>query len=460
MRFFTSAFASLLTLGLAGLSAFVNAKSSTGDSVLVVLDPSLSKDDYSIFFSRLEQRGYKLTFRAPKDVSPAIIEYDVPQFSHIILFTPETKSYAQDITPQSLVGALEQGTNILITLSEKQTPLSSLATEFSLILPPPGTPVISHHPFPRDAGVDLFTAHAPSMDDAPMFSPAIPDVWYRGVSHALGNSPYLVPLLRAPEESFAADSTSDAGADTLVEATERGGEGLWAGSAMGLVTGFQTNAGSRAVFAGSIDLFSNELAKKHLPLGGSGGHIGGTPGNNRFAQDVAGWLFQETLTLRIDNVTHHRAGEDFTPEFYTINDEIVYEIQISKYDLQTSTFLPYSDIPDLQLEFTMLDPHVRTALPAVSGKPGTYQVSFRVPDRHGVFKFVVNWRRAGWSYLQSSVTVPVVPPRHDGYPRFLSAAWPYYAGAASTSLGFLVFSTLWLAGDVRGERKRGGKKTE
>jgi len=245
-----------------------------------------------------------------------------------------------------------------------------------------------------------------------------------------------------------------------MDAAEKGGEGLWAGGAMGLVTGFQTNVGSRAVFTGSVDLFSNELAKKHLPLGGSGGHIGGAPGNNRWAQDVAGWLFQETLTLRIDNVTHHRAGEDFTPETYTTNDEIVYEIQISKYDIRAETFVPYSDIPDLQLEFTMLDPHVRTALPAVPGKPGTYQVAFRAPDRHGVFKFLVNWRRTGWSYLHSSVTVPVVPPRHDGYPRFLSAAWPYYAGAASTSLGFVLFCALWLGGDVRGERKRGGKKVE
>ena len=36
--------------------------------------------------------GYNLTFRAPKDTSPQIIDDDVPNFSHVILFTPETKS--------------------------------------------------------------------------------------------------------------------------------------------------------------------------------------------------------------------------------------------------------------------------------------------------------------------------------------------------------------------------------
>ena len=49
----------------------------------------------------------------------------------------------------------------------------------------------------------------------------------------------------------------------------------------------------------------------------------------------------------------------------------------------------------MQLEFTMLDPHIRTALAPVPGSPGTYSVQFRVPDRHGVFKFVVDYRRKG-----------------------------------------------------------------
>ena len=146
----------------------------------------------------------------------------------------------------------------------------------------------------------------------------------------------------------------------------------------------------------------------------------------------------------------------------------MYTAHISKYEPATSSWTPYSGISDLQLEFTMLDPHIRISLPPVLDTPGEYSVTFRAPDRHGVFKFVIDHRRKGcafshgstsilttnceyrWSTLQSSTTVPVVPPRHDGYPRFLSAAWPYYAGAISTSVGFLLFSLLWLAG---GEEK-------
>jgi len=61
------------------------------------------------------------------------------------------------------------------------------------------------------------------------------------------------------------------------------------------------------------------------------------------------------------------------------------------------------------------------------------------------------------THLIASTTAPVVPPRHDGYPRFLSAAWPYYAGAISTSIGFFLFSAMWLAGEVASSKKGKGK---
>ena len=72
-----------------------------------------------------------------------------------------------------------------------------------------------------------------------------------------------------------------------------------------------------------------------------------------------------------------------------------------------------------------------------------------------MFKFVLDYRRRGWTTLKADTTVPVVSPRHDGYPRFLSAAWPYYTGAISTSVGFLIFAALWLAGDDKKEHKKG-----
>lgn len=74
----------------------------------------------------------------------------------------------------------------------------------------------------------------------------------------------------------------------------------------------------------------------------------------------------------------------------------VYNVYISKFDPNQGIWKPCTCLKDLQLEFTMLDPHIRTALLPVQGEPGKYSVTFRAPDRHGVFKFVVDYKRKGY----------------------------------------------------------------
>jgi oligosaccharyltransferase complex subunit beta len=77
----------------------------------------------------------------------------------------------------------------------------------------------------------------------------------------------LVPILHAPAESFASDTDSDtSGAEALFDASERGGEGLWAGRSLGIVTGFQTrDNNARVTWVGGVELFSDAYASKLLP---------------------------------------------------------------------------------------------------------------------------------------------------------------------------------------------------
>ncbi len=156
---------------------------------------------------------------------------------------------------------LNKNTNLILALSTKQTPLSSLAAEFSLILPPPGTPLISHFP-QRDTPATVIPVEAPSVES--VISPNLPPVWFSGVPQALGTNPLLVPLLRAPSQSFASDADSDSGADVVFEASEKGGEGLWAGKQLSLVTGFQALNNARATWVGGVEMFSDEYIKKEI----------------------------------------------------------------------------------------------------------------------------------------------------------------------------------------------------
>jgi oligosaccharyltransferase complex subunit beta len=58
----------------------------------------------------------------------------------------------------------------------------------------------------------------------------------------------------------------------------------------------------------------------------------------------------------------------------------------------------------------MLDPYyiVNLTPSADHKKSGTYETKFRVPDRVGVFKFIVEHWRYGYSFLNNEVEVSII----------------------------------------------------
>lgn len=114
--------------------------------------------------------------------------------------------------------------------------------------------------------------------------------------------------------------------------------------------------------------------------------------NKHSALDLINWTFQQKGVVNVTNMKHHKTGENTTLE-YVYNDESNFEIHLS--DQHNRPFITDT----LQLEFTMLDPHIRAHLPpshvSDDGTSMVYKLTFRVPDRHGIFKFVVDWKRKG-----------------------------------------------------------------
>ena len=175
-------------------------------------------------------------------------------FDQVIFFTPSTKSafgsncatpanpqttaFPSDLNPQSIVDLISRGVNILVALSPSQTPLHSLAAEFGLILPPPQTSLVDHfNAFEKDPSKLILPI--------PKENTFFPDsrggkIIYKGISMAYTPNPALFPILNAPAESYATDNdgSTDKGADAIAASAEKGGEGLWAGSSMGVVSGF------------------------------------------------------------------------------------------------------------------------------------------------------------------------------------------------------------------------------
>ena len=202
-----------------------------------------------------------------------------------------------------------------------------LAREFSIDFDGRGTALIDHaHVIPaldRDGahtaiGVALNTTRAPTHADASVLAADTlrgPPIRYRGIAHALpAQFPLAHAVLSAPPTAYSYDAPESASAlesATAVDADLDGAGGPYvAGSAAALVSAFQTFDGARAIWAGSVDLFSDAFA-------------GAESGNEAFVRDVTQWAFQEKAVLRVDSVAHRRTSELAPREQYRVGDEMV-----------------------------------------------------------------------------------------------------------------------------------------
>ena len=208
-----------------------------------------------------------------------------------------------------------------------------------------------------------------------------------------------------------------------------------------LIAAMQARNNARVIFSGSLHLFSDAFFKSAVQKGASGKKHAKS-GNEQLAVSLSKWVFKEEGVLRFSEVSHkHDSGPDQTtinPSFYTVTDDIIYSIKVEI--LKNGIWVPY-EANDLQLEFVRIDPFVRTFLQKSGDR---YVARFKAPDVYGVFKFVVDYNRIGFTHLYSSTQVSVIPLRHTQYERFIRSAYPYYFSAFSMMAGLFVFSFVFL----------------
>ncbi|KAL1919140.1 uncharacterized protein VTP21DRAFT_2522 [Calcarisporiella thermophila] len=442
------------------LNVFVLGKSTTGDRVLIVLDDLESRNNYSNLWRSLQERSFKLQFKAADDAS---LEVTVPQeriFDHAIIFAPKSKTLWNKAGAVKLVDFVKLGGNLLIGADPSLTEqLRDFAREFEIEFDERDTWAIDHAGYdPRlDEGKhqtlvsNHFGPNAHTILGADVISG--PPVLYKGIAHGLGQGTLLSPILVAGRTAYSAEVK-----DEPVE------DDVWlTGNGVKLVSAMQARNSARITFAGSLDLFSDRFWKskashyaadsalfdKQYNMNISESVVEHEQsGNAEFVKELTRWTFQEKGVLKISQVHHHKTEETEQLSMYRMKDNITYTIDISEY--VNDAWVPFN-VTDVQLEVRMLDPYIRTTLRPLSpvtnekgDKALRYSMQLQLPDVYGVFTFLVNYKRPALTYLEHRDVVTIRHFRHSEYPRFLSMAYPYYASAASMGVGFLVFSAVWL----------------
>ncbi|KAL3493205.1 Dolichyl-diphosphooligosaccharide--protein glycosyltransferase subunit WBP1 [Aspergillus germanicus] len=439
------------SLMLFGFLAAVNALSSSGNRLLVVLEDSAEKGLYSTLWSDLEARGYNLIFESPKNEQLSLFELGDRAYDHVLLLPPKSKGFGPSLSPKSLVDFIDSDGNVLLALSGKSTTpsaISSLLLEFDLHLPSDRSSVAVDH-FNYDTlsaseKHDVLVLERPGKlrpDTKDFFGGegvlAIPSA----SPHTLGDTSLLAPILRAPTTAYSYNPKEDAGSVEDVFAT---------GSQLALVSALQARNSARFTLLGSVESLQDKWFSASVQAPG-GKQV--ETANREFAKQLTAWTFKETGVLKVGKIEHHLAKDDLTvedlnPTIYRVKNETVFTIEVSEYayDKYIPFEVPANDA--LQLEFTMLSPFHRLNLtPTKQTENSTvFSTQFTVPDQHGIFSFRVNYKRPFLTNIEEKHEVTVRHYAHNEYPRSwkISGGWVWIAGLWSVIAGFLAFVVVWL----------------
>lgn len=411
---------------------------------------------FASFFHHSAERGYKLTFKLADDANLVLSKYGQYLYQNLIIFAPSVEEFGGDLSVDKITDFIDEGGNVLVAGSSASgEALRELATECGFEVDEEGAAVIDHLNFDVSDAGDHTTIVASPKNLIPssiiVGDRNVAPLLYRGTGLLADRENNLVLQV------LTADSTaySYVAENAIKEYPHAVGRGTL------LIAALQAHNNARVVFSGSLFFFSDEAFTSAVQKA-QGGQAHKKSGNQEVALSISKWLFGEVGRLQVAKVEHHKANENETPAYYTINDPAVYTISIE--ELKNGQWKPFV-ADDVQLEFVRIDPFVRTNLKSIGD--GKYQAKFQIPDVYGVYQFKVDYDRVGYTHLYSATQVmwlvseckfqstlieiisflskvSVRPLQHTQYERFIPNAYPYYASAFSMMLGVFIFSFVFL----------------
>ena len=438
----------LFFLSLSGVfSQLLDSKESNIKKTLVLLDDWHTIDTHSLFFNQIKDMGYTLEYKMIDDNDIKLTYFGEYLYTNIIYMA---SSYNEDISKkseiniQNLLKFIDEGHDMLLFANkEVGSFLRKLSNEFGVDFDDYDSQIkdslyihnlkSSLNPQLISMRNDEIVVTKNSINVPVIVKQPKGYILYEGIGMDIDpQSQYVFPILKADENSYSVNTKTN--------------EVYANGDKIKLVSGYQARNNRRVVISGSSNLCSDKL---YYLSNVNGTKIEESP-NAKFCQDILNWNFQRTGVLKFDNVRHNRKSDHKTLSTYRIKDELEYFIDIYEYDYKTDSFKPYVT-DDIQIEYVMMNPYYINQLKMLAMNKPTYYVQFKAPEKFGVFKFIVDYKRLGYSYIFSSTKVPLRPYNHNEYLRFLPCAYPYYLSVFTVLGSFILFSILFLYGKKKEE---------
>ncbi|KAJ3436085.1 dolichyl-diphosphooligosaccharide--protein glycosyltransferase 48 kda subunit [Anaeramoeba flamelloides] len=394
------------------------AKPLLGPKTAVLLGNIDERHKYSQFFDSFTKKGYDLHFLRADDQDITLKKFGEYLYDQAILFVGKS----EEINVVDVLDFIDSGRSVIVATSpDLSDSVRELAIGCGIEFDEQGTSVIDHFNF-KNGDKEHTSIIANDFCDIPTvlgdFEQDKKDILFKGIGMEVKkNSPLNYRLLVAPPTSYSYFVD-----EKITEKPFVIGEGIT------LVSALQTRGDARVLFSGSIDMFSNDFFNTEH-------------GNTLFCKEIASWAFNEKGFLRFRDFTHHTVNSQVKQDSYRIKDDIEFSVIIEEYDLEKG-WKPYV-ANDVQIEYVMLSPYVRQNL-VNNPETGKFSTKLSLPDKHGTFKFRLQYHKRGYRFLEKVEEIPLKPFWHNQYERFIPVAYPYYLSAILMLVGFFIFSIIFL----------------
>lgn len=393
------------------LTSIINAKSASGNNILVVLDDENLRNSHSLFFQDLAGRGFTLSFSAGDDSNLRLSEYGSFLYDHLIIFASDFRILKSSM----ILEFIDAGHNVFMASDHFGGDAIELATECGIKVSDSNLVFDHFNEYEVTKAEKAIAISTNNLLSNSLVSGSIKkelQILYKGTSQKITQSNDLnFAILKG-------NPTAYSGVPYTQVIDAKG-----SGSDLTLISALQARNQARVIFSGSSSMFSNRYF--YLP----------NFVNRQLANEITKWVFQERGVLKVLNVLI--SGQTEGSQF-NFNDILNYSAYIEEWN--GSNWIPFQS-SQVQLEFFMLDPLIRTNLQAKGGK---FTTNFHVPDVPGVFSCNLRLRELGYTILDVKNTTSVRPFRHGQSPQFLQAAYPYYSSCLSIVGVTVFFSFLFL----------------
>jgi len=408
---------------------------------LILLDDWNNVDANSLFWKQITDMGYEIDFKMAHDKEIKLTNFGEYIYDNIIFFAPTfTDTKKNEINIQNLLKYIDDGHDLMIFGSSDASKfMRELVNEFGVDYDDYDSEIKDSLYLHQNSGVkglnkQLINLHNDDIIISKniiginnIFNKPNGYILYKGIGMDLDpQNKYVFPILSGDKNSYSVSKST--------------GEVYSNGEHIKLVNGYQARNNRRIVLLGSTDICSDKFY--YLSMTEENKSMLESP-NAIFCQDILNWNFQRTGVLKYENVRHNN-NQGVTLDTYRIKDYLEYYIDILEYDYKTNSWKNYES-DDIQLSFIMMNPYYINQMRRLHNKP-TYYAKFRAPEKHGVFKFIVDYHRTGYSYIFSSTKIPLRPFYHNEFPRFIPCAYPYYVSVFVILGAFILFSILFLYG--------------